>query len=115
VNSDKTRIHLVPNDGEKTWEPKGSTHVQVLGLEDERQMTMVVSSNIGRNLLPPQIMFTSSTPRTLPLNSNGKTSWINNGWDLIFIENLWSSLETTKQFVEKSSFLTYNPKSNFYD
>jgi hypothetical protein len=26
--------HLIPNGGEKTCEPKGSKHVQVLSLED---------------------------------------------------------------------------------
>lgn len=50
---------------------------------------MVVSFNTTRNLLPPQIMFTSSTPRTLPPNSNGKMSCIDNGWDLIFIGHHW--------------------------
>jgi hypothetical protein len=46
VNNYLTGIHLVPNGGEKTWEPKGSKHVQVLGFEDKRQVTMVVSSKI---------------------------------------------------------------------
>jgi hypothetical protein len=32
-------------------------------------------------------MFTSSTLRTLPPNNNGKTSCINNDWDLTFNEN----------------------------
>jgi hypothetical protein len=101
VNNDQIGVHLVPNGDEKTWELKGTKHVQVLGLEDERKMTMVVSSNITKNLFPPWIMFTGSTLKTLPPNSNGKTSYINNGWDLIFIDNHWSSLETTKQFVKK--------------
>jgi hypothetical protein len=75
------RVHLIPNGGEKTWELKGTKHVQVLGLEDKKQMTMVISSNATGNLFPTQTMFTCSTPRTLPLNSNG------NGWDLTFNEN----------------------------
>jgi len=79
VNSDQTGVHLVPNGGEKTWEPKGTKHVQMLSLEDERKMTMVVSSNTIKNLLPPRIVFTGSTPKMILLNSNGKTSCINNG------------------------------------
>jgi hypothetical protein len=75
------RVHLIPNGGEKTWEPKGTKHVQMLGLEDKRQVIMLVSSNVVGNLFPPWTMFTCSTPRTLPPNSNG------NGWDLIFNEN----------------------------
>lgn len=69
-------------------------------------MTMVVSSNTIKNLLPPRIVFTSSTPKTILLNNNGKTSCINNGWDFVFIDNHWSSMETTKQFVKKI-FLPY--------
>jgi hypothetical protein len=61
--------------------------VQVLGLEDKRQVTMVVSSNTIEDLLPPQIIFTGSAPRTLPPNSKGKTNYINDGWDLTFSEN----------------------------
>ncbi len=59
VNSNQTRIHLVLNANEKTWEPKGMKHVQVLSLEDMKQVTMVVSSSTTSDLLPPQIMFIS--------------------------------------------------------
>jgi len=41
VNNDQTRVHFVSNDNKKTWEPKGTKHVQVLGLEDKRQVTML--------------------------------------------------------------------------
>jgi hypothetical protein len=50
------KIHLIPNGGEKTREPKGTKHVQVLNLEDKRQIIMVVSSSAIRNLLPPQCL-----------------------------------------------------------
>jgi hypothetical protein len=53
VNNDQTRVHLVPNGVERTWEPKGTKHVQVLSLKDKKQVTMVVSSNIVGDLLPP--------------------------------------------------------------
>jgi len=101
VNNDQIGVHLVPNGGKKTWEPKGTKHVQMLSLEDKRQVTIVVSSNTVKDLLPPQIVFIGSTPRTLPPNSKRKTNCINDGWDLTFCENHWSSLETTKQFVQK--------------
>jgi hypothetical protein len=85
----------------KTWESKGTKHVQMLGLEDKKRVTMVVSSNTVGDLLPPQIVFIGFTPRILPLNSIRKTNCINDGWDLTFCEIHWSSLETTKQFVQK--------------
>ncbi len=42
----------MPNGGERTWEPKRTKHVHMLGLEDNRQITMVVSCNATWNLLP---------------------------------------------------------------
>ncbi len=101
VNNYQIGVHLVPNDGERTWESKGTKHVQVLGLEDEKKVMLVVWSSTIGNLLPPQIMFIGFTPRTLPPNNNDKTSCINDGWDLTFSENHWSSLEITKHFVKK--------------
>jgi hypothetical protein len=65
VNSNQIRIHLVLNASEKTWEAKGMKHVQVLSLEDMKQVTMVVSSSTTNDLLPPQILFISYIVRTL--------------------------------------------------
>jgi hypothetical protein len=65
-------IHLILNGGERTWEPKGIEHVQVLGLEDKRQITILISCNDVTNLLPPPIVFTSTTFRTFPPNNQGK-------------------------------------------
>jgi len=48
---------------------------------------MIVSSNATRDLLPPQIVFTSSTLRTLPPNSKRKINCINDGWNFCFSEN----------------------------
>jgi hypothetical protein len=66
VNNYQIRVHLVPNNGARTWEPKGTKHVQVLNLENKKQVTTVVSFNVVGDLLPPHVMFTSSTPKTLP-------------------------------------------------
>jgi len=84
---------------------KGTKDMQVLGLEDKRQITMVVSSNVAMDLLPPQIVFTSSiTFKSFPPNNQGKKIYIKDGWDLTFSENRWSSLEITKKFVTNILF-----------
>jgi hypothetical protein len=113
VSSDQTKIHLIPNGDKRTWESKGTKRVQVLSFEDKKQLTMVVSSSVIKDLLPPQIVFTSSTPRTLPLNSKGKTYCINDGWDLTLMRitsHLW---KRSNNLCKKSFFLTCNPKSNY--
>jgi hypothetical protein len=53
VNSEQFGIHLVSTIGERTWESKG---IQVLGVENKRQVTMVVSSIANEYLLPRQFV-----------------------------------------------------------
>lgn len=73
--------------------------MQVLGLEDKKQITMVVSCSDVIEILPPRIVFTSTTSRTIPPNNQGKKNCIKDDYDLTFNENHWLSLETTKKFV----------------
>ncbi len=75
------------NGGERTWEQKGTKHVQMLGLEDKRKIIMVVSFSVVRNLLPVQIVFTNITFKTFPPNSQGKRNCTEYGWNLTFIES----------------------------
>jgi hypothetical protein len=42
IKSDQTSVHLIPTTRERIWESKGSRHIQVLGVENKRQITMVV-------------------------------------------------------------------------
>ncbi len=101
VNTNQTRIHFVPIIGERTWENKGSKHIQVLGVEDKRQVTLVLSFVANGNLFPRQVVFTSTTHRCLPPSNEGKIKCINIGWDFTLSENHWSTLETMKDFVCK--------------
>ena len=57
VNSDQTDIHLVPIGGARTWDTKGIKQVSVHGLEDKRQVTVVISSAATCEVLPFQIVF----------------------------------------------------------
>jgi hypothetical protein len=52
VNTNQTGIHLVPTSREKTWENKRSKHIQVLGVEDKKEVILVVSSTTNGNMLP---------------------------------------------------------------
>jgi hypothetical protein len=52
----------------------------MLGLEDKRQVTMVISSNIVRTYFHHIFVFIGSTHRTLPLNHKKKTNCIKDGF-----------------------------------
>ncbi len=53
VNSNQIGVHIIPTTRERTWESKGSKHIQVLGVEDERKITMDKSLAAYSFLLPP--------------------------------------------------------------
>jgi hypothetical protein len=73
--------------------------VQVLSLEDKKQITMVVSCSDVMDLLPPPIVFSSTTFKKNSPNNQGKKNCIKDGRDFTFNKNHWLSLETTKKFV----------------
>jgi hypothetical protein len=101
VNSNQTRIHLVPTRGVKTWEEKNSKYVKVHGADDKRQITVTASSAANGQVLPFQVIFQGITPRILPPINDGRLSCENVGWHLTFSSNHWSTLQTCKEFVEK--------------
>jgi hypothetical protein len=100
INTYQTRIHLVPTRGDRTWETKGAKHIQVLGIEDKKQITTIVSSSTNGTLLPLQIVFQGTTNHSLPPMNKGRRTCYSFGFHSTFSSNNWSTLETTKQFIK---------------
>lgn len=98
-NSDKTKVHLVPTKGKRTWEIKGKKHVKILGMDDKKQITIMVSSITSGLLLPFQIVFACNKFRFLPPPNDWRTKCIVDGFDFTFSTNHRSTLETSKHFV----------------
>jgi hypothetical protein len=94
---DQTGIHLVPA-AKYTYEKSGASSVAVIGAEDKRQITVCVASSLDGELLPLQLIFTGTSPRSLPaatpLSLSASVHITNSG-------NHWSSQETMQQYVEK--------------
>jgi hypothetical protein len=61
VNTDQTRLHVVPIARERSWESRGTKQIQVLCVEDKRQVTIVASLTADGNLLLLQVVFTRTT------------------------------------------------------
>jgi hypothetical protein len=75
-------VHLVPTKGDQTWEIRIAKHVHVLGIEDKRQITIVVSPLAKRSLLPLQVVFQRTTNHTLPPINHGKKECYSIGFHL---------------------------------
>jgi hypothetical protein len=101
INTNQTKNHFVSTNGERTWEKKGSKNIFVFGVEDKKQITIVVSFAVNGRFLPLQIIFIGSTTRCLPQNSPGKASCLGARFHLTYFANHWSTLETCQQFGEK--------------
>jgi hypothetical protein len=50
VNTDQIGVHLLPIGGDQTWERKGAKHIQVLGIENKRQITTIVSTSTNGSM-----------------------------------------------------------------
>ena len=77
------------------------------GLEDKKQIIVVVSFAATCEVLPFQVVFHGLTSRVLPPLNNGKRECVDCGWDLTFSHNHWSTMKTCKNFVKTilSSYL----------
>jgi len=74
VNIDQTRVHFVPTRRDWTWERKGAKHIQVLGMEDKRQIT-----EVGL-MVHLQVVFQGTTSRTFPPMNEGRKNCLSNGF-----------------------------------
>jgi soluble P-type ATPase len=72
VNTEQTGIHLDPTSGAQTWTKRGSKHVLVHEIKDERQVIISVSSSANDNLLLFQVVFTGTTNKILPPRNTGR-------------------------------------------
>lgn len=61
INIDQIGVHLVPTGGDQTWERKGVKHIQVLRIEDKKQITTIVSTLADGSILPLQVVFQGTT------------------------------------------------------
>jgi len=102
VNTDQTLV-IYAAGALETYAPKGSKQVEVVGKDEKRGFTVVVGISMSGDVLPFQVIYAGSTPRSLPtpnapdyqkatetlgfcIESGGK--------------NHWSNLSTMKKYVQ---------------
>lgn len=103
VNSDQTQVLYAPGD-KVTWTEKGAKQVPVLGAEEKRAFTALISVACDGTFLPLQAIYSGKTPRSCPsLNSPNHTDLINAGCILqeSGTTTYWSNINTMKNFVNK--------------
>lgn len=94
LNWDQTGCQMVPG-GEWTMDLKGSNQVSISGLDDKRQITVLLAVTKSGEMLPPQVIYAGKTERCLP-----KVDFPPE-WDIYYTESHWSNEDSMLRFVKK--------------
>jgi len=93
VNWDQTGVPIVPVGG-WTLEEAGSRQVAVVGLEDKRQITALLTISLAGELLPPQVLYQGKTEACHPNFPFPEE------WDVHHTPSHWSTEESMKRYVD---------------
>lgn len=112
VNSDQTQAVYAPGD-KMTWAETGSKQVPVIGTEEKRAITILVSVVSDGTVLPMQAIYSGKTDRSRPSKNAPK---FNDLVDAGFLlqesgtATYWSNIQTMKDFVNKILAPYFNKK-----
>lgn len=94
INWDQTAIHLVPVS-EWTMHKQGAKSIPISGLDDKREITVLLAVTLAGEYLPPQILFQGKTERCHPAIE------FPSEWDVWHSENHWSNETTMLRYVHR--------------
>ena len=69
--------------------------MEIIGLNDKRQITMVLGVTKNGHYLPPQLIYADKTNKCLP-----KVNF-SSSWHITCTENHWGNEVTTLQYIDK--------------
>ena len=99
VNFDQTGAKFVPTS-EWTMARYGSKQVPIIGLEDKREMTILLGIAMNGSYLPPQLIYAGKTEQSHPHFQ------FPDKWDVTHTESHWSTTQTMHQYL-KNVLLPY--------
>ena len=73
---------------------EGSKRVDIVGMDDKRQITAVFGCTMEGEFLPPQVIYGGKTPRCLP------SAKFPDSWDITFSQNHWANEKTTESYLQ---------------
>lgn len=102
VNTDQTQLVYAPGS-KLTWSKTGSKQVSVIGLNEKRALTLVVSVANGGELLPFQSIYAGKTVAVTPNNFAAKYVDSKDAgfrWEFSNTKTYWSTQKTMQQLVD---------------
>lgn len=95
INWDRTAMKIVPSSN-WTMERKGTKRVEVVAVEDKRQITAVFGCSLSGDFLPVQLIYAGTTDRSHPKGVSFPPDW-----HITSTANHWSNEETMEAYVQK--------------
>ncbi|KAF6746488.1 hypothetical protein DFP72DRAFT_747080, partial [Ephemerocybe angulata] len=102
INSDQTQAVYAPGD-KMTWNKTGVKQVRMVGLEEKRAFTVVVSVASDGTALPFQAIYTGKSPVSVPsASAPDYDNLVGAGCKLVYSDTstYWSNQATMRQLVE---------------
>ena len=93
INWDQAGLKCIPVS-DWTFEEKGTKRIEIAGLDDKRQIIVLLSCTVKGKLLPTQVIYGGKTPACLPKVVSPKD------WYLCYTENHWSNEETIMAYLQ---------------
>ena len=80
---------------EWSLEVKGSKQVDIVALDDNREITVLLVVSLSERVLPPQVIYAGKTTLCHPSVS------VPDGWYVTHSDNHWSTEATMLEYIEK--------------
>ncbi len=96
VNTDQTQLVYAPGS-KLTWTKSGSKQVSIIGLNEKRALTLVVSVACGGELLPMQLIYAGKTKAVTPSEFAAnyiESKYAGFRWEHSKTKTYWSTIET---------------------
>ena len=94
INWDQTGINYIPVS-QWTMAKEGSKRVEIVGLNDKRQITAVFGGTLCGKFLPIQLVYQGKTSRCIPSIDFPKS------WHITYTPNHWCNENTVLCYIEK--------------
>lgn len=117
VNTDQTQLVYAPGS-KLTWAETGSKQVSIIGLNEKRALTLVVSVSNNGELLPFQSIYAGKTEKVTPSKFSDKyrdSQGAGFRWEFSNTPTYWSTLETMKTMVNKILVPYFDEKRRILD
>eukprot|EP00058_Branchiostoma_floridae_P025112 XP_002610602.1 hypothetical protein BRAFLDRAFT_65792 [Branchiostoma floridae] len=93
-NWDQTGVNIVPVS-DWTLEEEGTKQVPITGLEDKRQITLLLTTSLSGQLLPPQALYQGKTDACHPKFKFPEE------WDIFHTESHWSNGPSMLRYADR--------------